>query len=47
MEVSDLEGVQSVEADVNAKSATITFVPPATEDGIKALLAEIHYPVAG
>lgn len=47
MEVSDLEGVLSVEADVEAKSATITFVPPATEDGIKALLAEIHYPVAG
>ena len=47
MEISDLEGVQSVDADVSAKSATITFEPPATEDGIKNLLAEINYPVAG
>lgn len=47
MEVSDLEGVKSVEADVIAQSATIDFEPPATEDGIKNLLAEINYPVAG
>ena len=47
MEVSDLDGVKSVEADVFAKSATIIFEPPATEDGIKSLLAEINYPVAG
>lgn len=47
MEVSDLEGVHSVDADVTAKSATIVFEPPATEDTIKSLLAEINYPVAG
>jgi copper chaperone CopZ len=47
MEVSDLDGVKSVEADVIAKSATIIFEPPATEDGIKNLLVEINYPVAG
>ncbi|MGW8144977.1 MAG: heavy-metal-associated domain-containing protein [Anaerolineales bacterium] len=47
MEVSDLQGVKSVEADLSTKSATIIFEPPATEDGIKNLLAEINYPVAG
>jgi copper chaperone CopZ len=47
MEVSDLDGVTSVVADVESKQATIVFEPPATETGIKDLLAEIDYPVAG
>ncbi len=47
MEVSDLEGVQSVVADVETQQATIVFEPPATEEAIKDLLAEINYPVAG
>ena len=46
-EVSDLEGVKSVVADFISKQATITFEPPATEDKIKSVLAEINYPVAG
>ncbi len=46
MEVSDLEGVKSVVADLDMKQATITFDPPATETGIKELLTEIDYPVA-
>lgn len=45
-EVSDLAGVKSVEADPMFKQATITFDDPATEAQIKALLAEINYPVA-
>lgn len=45
MEVSDLSGVKNVVADLDAKQATITFEPPATELGIKELLAEIDYPV--
>lgn len=45
MEVGDLAGVISVEADPMNKQATITFEPPATEDQIKTLLAEINYPV--
>ncbi len=45
-EVSDLAGVQNVEASVEAKTATITFDAPATEAQIKALLAEINYPAA-
>lgn len=47
MELKDLEGVSSVAADVVGKQATVTFEPPATEEGIKALLAEINYPAAG
>jgi copper chaperone len=46
MEVSDLAGVQSVAADVDTKTATISFEPPASEEKIKQLLAEIDYPVA-
>jgi hypothetical protein len=34
-----------VVADKDKKVATITFNPPATEEQIKALLAEIEYPV--
>lgn len=45
-EVSDLQGVSSVEANQEAKTATITFEAPASEDEIKSLLAEINYPVA-
>ncbi len=46
MEVGELEGVKSVKADVNTKNVVITFDAPASEDRIKALLAEIEYPVA-
>ncbi|MGW8250279.1 MAG: heavy-metal-associated domain-containing protein [Anaerolineales bacterium] len=45
-EVSDLEGVSSVQANQEAKTATITFESPASEENIKSLLAEINYPVA-
>ena len=44
MEVGDLPGVETVEASADAKTATITFGDPATENGIKALLTEINYP---
>ncbi len=46
-EVSELPGVQSVDANPETKKATITFDVPASEDQIKALLASINYPVAG
>lgn len=46
-EVADVAGVQSVKADENTKAVEIVFDAPATEDVIKALLAEINYPVAG
>lgn len=47
MEVADLEGVQSVKADQETRFVEIAFDDPATEDTIKALMAEINYPVAG
>jgi copper chaperone len=46
MEVSELTGVKSVKADMNTKNVEIAFDAPATEERIKALLAEIDYPVA-
>ena len=47
MEVSDLQGVQSVKAEQDSKKVTIIFDAPASEDKIKALLAEINYPAEG
>jgi len=46
-EVGELSGVQSVKADEATKKVVITFDTPADETKIKALLAEIDYPVEG
>ena len=46
-ELSDLQGIQSVKADEATKKVEITFDAPADEQKIKALLAEINYPVEG
>ena len=46
-EVSDLQGVQSVKAEIDTKKVVITFDAPASEEKIKALLAEINYPAEG
>ena len=45
-EVADLVGVKSVKADAASKEVEVVFEAPASEDKIKALLAEINYPVA-
>lgn len=45
VEVGDLEGVQTVQATQDTQQVTVTFGDPATEEQIKALLAEINYPV--
>ena len=45
-EVSDLSGVQSVEANAQTKQAVISFDAPATEEQIVSLLKEINYPPA-
>jgi copper chaperone CopZ len=45
-EIADLKGVQSVKADAATKKVDIVFDTPASEEQIKALLAEINYPVA-
>jgi copper chaperone len=44
-EVAELQGVQNVKADLPTKMVEIAFDAPANEDQIKALLAEIDYPV--
>ena len=46
-EVADLQGVQTVKAEIDTKKVTITFDAPADESKIKALLAEINYPAEG
>ena len=46
-EVGELLGVQSVKAEEATKKVVITFDAPASEDKIKALLAEINYPAEG
>jgi copper chaperone len=43
-ELSELEGVQRVEASLSSKQVTVEFEDPATEAQIKALLVEINYP---
>jgi copper chaperone CopZ len=47
MEVGELEGVQTVKADLDTKKVQITFDAPTSEAKLKALLAEIDYPVGG
>lgn len=46
-ELIELPGVKSVKADLNLRNAVIEFEPPASEAGIKELLASIEYPVVG
>jgi copper ion binding protein len=46
-EVGELQGVRSVKAEEATKKVQITFDAPASEDKIKALLAEINYPAEG
>lgn len=46
-ELVELEGVKEVRASADTKSVAVTFETPADEEKIKALLAEINYPVAG
>ena len=46
-EVGELQGVQSVKAEIDTKKVVITFDAPASEDKIRSLLAEINYPAEG
>ena len=45
-ELAELQGVKSVKADASNKTVEIVFESPADEAKIKALMAEINYPVA-
>jgi copper chaperone CopZ len=44
MELSDLQGVTKVDADVHTKVVSVTFEAPATEQLIKDTLTAINYP---
>ena len=45
-ELSEIEGVKSVEGDPQNKSVTVAWEAPVTLDQIKATLEEINYPAA-
>ena len=45
-ELGELEGVASVTGDVETKTITVKWGPPATWDDIQSLLTEINYPPA-
>ncbi len=44
MELGELDGVQSVQADLVTKQVTVEYASPATPERIEQLLAEINYP---
>ena len=46
MELSDLEGVQAVDADLDSKKVRVSYDAPASPAKIEELMAEINYPVA-
>jgi len=46
MELSEIEGVAKVDADVQTRLVTVDFDAPASEQEIKDKLAKINYPAA-
>ena len=44
LELTDLSGVTSVNADKESKQVTVSWEEPATWDSIESLLVEINYP---
>jgi len=47
MELSDLAGVQSVQADKDTRQVTVAWEEPASWEKIRVLLQEINYPPEG
>jgi copper chaperone len=45
-ELTELDGVSSVDGDIEGKTVEVQWNAPATEDIIKNKLAEINYPAA-
>jgi copper chaperone CopZ len=45
-ELSDLQGVQDVNVDLESKQVTVAYDAPASPEKIEALLTEINYPAA-
>ncbi len=46
LELSEIEGVKKVDADLESKSVAISFEDPATEQDLINTLKEINYPPA-
>jgi len=46
-ELGELDGVVSVDGDVETKNVTVEWESPATWEGISSLLSEINYSVEG
>jgi len=46
MELREVEGVESVTADLDSRVVTVVFNPPADDTKLRSLLAEIEYPAA-
>ena len=46
LELAELAGVSAVRADQVTKQVVVTYDDPATDEKIRALLAEIEYPAA-
>jgi len=46
MELSEIEGVTKVDADLESKSVAVSFEDPATEQDLINTLKEINYPPA-
>ena len=44
MELGDINGVTSVNADLDSKTVEVEFAAPATEDLVVATLKELNYP---
>lgn len=47
MELGEMPGVTAVHADEASKQVTVSWKEPASWDKIRAVLAEINYPVEG
>ena len=45
-ELTEIEGVVSVEGEPGAKDVTVKWEAPVTEDKIRGVLTEINYPAA-
>ena len=44
LELGELAGVTSVKGELSNKEVTVSYEQPATDEKIRALLAEIEYP---
>ena len=47
MELTDLPGVDAVEADQESKMVTVSWSPPADWETVRQTLVEINYPPEG